>query len=84
MSVSNKLNTLLSLSGLNKSDAAKYYGITRQSMANKFQRGYFSTDDLIRLCDLTGAQLTIQHPSGQTITLDITDLLGKQQKSPNA
>lgn len=81
MSVANKLNSLLALSGINKADAAKYYGVTRQSMANKFQRGYFSTDDLIRFCDLTGAQLMIQHPSGQIITIGREDLLEK--KSPS-
>ncbi len=74
MSIANKLNALLALSGKNKSDAATYFGIKRQSMSNKFQRGSFSVEDILGFCDLTGSVLTIEHSSGQKITLDISDI----------
>ena len=80
LSLTNKLNALLALSGKTKSDAAEYFGIKRQSVSNKFQRETFSIEDIIGFCDLTGSVLMIQHPSGQTITLDKSDLVKTKEK----
>ena len=75
MSLSNKMNALLALSGKNKSDAAEYFGIKRQSVSNKFQRESFSIEDILGFCDMTDSVLTIiHHPSGQKITLDMSDI----------
>lgn len=85
MSIVNKLNALLALSGKTKSDAADYFGIKRQSVSNKFQRGSFSIEDVIGFCDMTGSQLVIFHPSGQKITLDKSDVeTPKTENDPNA
>lgn len=78
MSLANKLNALLALSGKNKSDAAEYFGIKRQSVSNKFQRESFSVEDILGFCELTGSVLTIEHPSGQKITIDRSDLPKKE------
>lgn len=77
MSISNKLNALLMVSGRTKADLAQYFGISRQSMANKFQRGYFSADDLIHICYATGAELCIHAQDGQIIKLTPEDLSKK-------
>lgn len=85
MSIVNKLNALLALSGKTKAEAADYFGIKRQSVSNKFQRGSFSIEDVIGFCDMTGSQLIILHPSGQKITLEKSDIEpSKTEKDPNA
>lgn len=57
MTVSMKLKSLLKMKNIEHSELAKYLGISRQSLTNKFFRGSFSSADLIKIaaflnCDL--------------------------------
>ena len=54
-------------------ELASYYGISPQSMRNKFNRGSFSAEDLIKISDFLGATLSIEIDS-QKITLDKNDI----------
>ena len=55
-----KIKSLLAISGKKQVDLARYFGMSGQSMSNKFFRGSFSADDLIRIADFTGAELSFQ------------------------
>lgn len=73
MAISDKLRALLALRGKKSTDLATYYGITPQAMRNKFSRGSFSADDLIKMAMFLGAELSFR-TSDQVITLDESDL----------
>ena len=72
--ISNKLKSLMQYAGKKEVELASLYGIKSQSMNNKFSRGSFSAEDLIRICDFCGATLTCTMPDGHTITLDTSDI----------
>jgi DNA-binding Xre family transcriptional regulator len=74
MAISDKLRALMALNGKKSADLAAYYGITPQAMRNKFSRGSFSADDLIKLSTFLGAELLFRSVDGQVITLDERDL----------
>lgn len=76
MAISDKMRALLALSGKKSSDLAAYYGISPQAMRNKFSRGSFSADDLIKVAMFLGADLSFRTSENQTITLDEKDLQG--------
>ena len=73
MAVSEKIKAALSLKGKKSIELASYYGISPQSMRNKFNRGSFSTEDLIKISDFLGGTLLLDI-DGQKITFDINDL----------
>ena len=51
MAVTDKVKALLSMRGKKNIELAAYLGISPQSMQNKFNRGSFSAEDLIKICD---------------------------------
>lgn len=73
MGVSEKLKAALSLKGKKSIELASYYGISPQSMRNKFSRGSFSVEDLIKITDFLGGTLSIEIDN-QKITLDKNDI----------
>ncbi len=73
MAVSEKIKAALSLKGKKSIELASYYGISPQSMRNKFNRGSFSAEDLIKISDFLDATLCLD-VDGQKITLDTNDL----------
>ena len=73
MAISDKLRAILALNGKKSADLAAYYGISPQAMRNKFSRGSFSADDLIKMAMFLGAELSF-HAADQVITLDERDL----------
>lgn len=73
MGVSEKLKAALGLKGKKSIELASYYGISPQSMRNKFNRGSFSAEDLIKISDFLGATLSIEIDN-QKITLDKNDI----------
>lgn len=73
MAIADKLRALLALKGKKSTDLAAYYGITPQAMRNKFSRGSFSADDLIKMAMFLGAELSFR-TADQVITLDEKDL----------
>lgn len=76
MAISDKLRALLALEGKKSNDLATFYGISPQAMRNKFSRGSFSADDLIKLSMCLGAELSFRTADNQVVTLDETDLQG--------
>lgn len=55
-----KIKALLAMAGKKNVELAEYLGIFPQSLQNKFNRGSFSADDLIRIAEFVGAELSIQ------------------------
>mgnify|MGYP004562048147 CR=1 FL=1 len=55
--ITNRIKSLLSMAGKKQIELAAYMGISPQSLQNKFSRGSFSADDLIKIANFTGAEL---------------------------
>lgn len=77
MAVSEKIKALLAIKGKRQIDLADYFGITRQSMSNKFNRGSFSAADLIKIADYLGCELAFNVNENQRIILAVDDLSEK-------
>lgn len=52
-----RIKGLLALKGKMNKELAEYLGISPQSLQNKFNRGSFSADDLIKIATFTGVDL---------------------------
>lgn len=74
MSASDKIKAVLRLKGLKQKDLAAYLGMTQQSLVNKFKRGSFSINDLVKIAELTGAPLGFEIGSGSRVTFDKDDI----------
>lgn len=74
MSVSEKIKSLLKLKSKMNKDLAEYLNITPQSMRNKFNRGSFSAEDLIKISEFLECKLIIDAGEGIKIPLTIDDL----------
>lgn len=80
MSVSSKIKSLLKMKNIEHSALAEHFGISAQAMSNKFFRGSFSAEDLIKIADFTNCDLCFVS-NGTQIALDKTDL--KEQTQNN-
>ena len=67
--ITGKVRALLQIAGKRPVDLARHLGILPQSLQNKFARGSFSAEDLIRIADFCGAELVLQI-DGDRIVLD--------------
>ena len=56
--ITGRIKSLLSIAGKKNIELAAYMGISAQSLQNKFNRGSFSADDLIKIATFTGAELS--------------------------
>jgi transcriptional regulator with XRE-family HTH domain len=74
MPVTDKIKALLSINGKKNIELAQYLGITPQSLQNKFARGSFSAEDLIRIADFLGCTLEYNIDDKQKIILDMNDI----------
>lgn len=74
MSVSKKIKALLQLRGKRRCDLAAYLNITNQSLSNKFNRGSFSTEDLIKIAEFSNSKLCIEIDSEQKIFFNANDI----------
>lgn len=74
MSVADKVKAVMVLSGKKQLELAEHYGMSRQSMNNKFAQSRFSADDLIRIADFTGCRVGFVLPDGQQILLETEDV----------
>lgn len=72
--VSDKIKALLSMKGKKYKELAKLFGISEQAMRNKFARGSFSADELIRIADFLNCQLAFNIDKEQKIILTMDDL----------
>lgn len=74
MSVSDKIKALLAIRGKKNNDLAEFLNISPQSMRNKFSRGSFSADELIRIANFLDCSLVFELENSQKITLDLSDI----------
>jgi hypothetical protein len=80
---SNKLRSILSVTGHKPADLADCLGISVQSVRNKFSRDSFSAADLIKICDTLNCELSIKTNSGQIVCLGTDDLKDIETKNSN-
>lgn len=74
MAVSEKINALLQIRGVKKYELAEYLQMSPQSLRNKFNRGSFSAEDLIKIADFLNCTLTFEIDERQKIILDKSDI----------
>lgn len=72
--IQRKLKSLLVLKRKNMIELAAYLGISPQSMQNKFNRGSFSAEDLIKISEFTDCTLAFDIDGTQKIILDKADI----------
>lgn len=76
MAVSEKINALLQIRGVKKYELADFLEMTPQSLRNKFNRGSFSAEDLIKISDFLNCSLVFELDEKQKIILDKSDIRG--------
>lgn len=77
MSKSKKIKSLLMLKGVKNGDYATALGLARQqALTTKYARESFTSDDLIKLADLTGTELAFngKETGKAVVTFDSNDL----------
>lgn len=74
MSITNKVKALLAMRNKKNIELAKYLKITPQSLQNKFTRGSFSAEDLIKIAEFTKCKLIIEIDDQQKIIFDKEDI----------
>ncbi len=74
MPVTDKVKAAMAVRGKRNQDLAKYLGITNQSLSNKFNRGSFSAEDLIKIADFIGASLTLEFEDNNKISFSPDDI----------
>lgn len=74
MAVSEKINALLQMRGVKKYELAEFLEMSPQSLRNKFNRGSFSAEDLIRISDFLSCTLIFELDEKQKIILDKSDI----------
>ena len=67
MSVSDKVKGLLALCGKKQVDMAASFGMSKQTMGNKMNRGSWSANDLAKAAEFCGCKLAFIMPDGQQI-----------------
>lgn len=74
MAVTDKIKALLSIRGKKNIELAAHLGMSPQSMQNKFNRGSFSAEDLIKIADFLDCTLAFELGNEQKIILDKGDI----------
>lgn len=77
MSKTTKVKSLLALKNIKNNEYAKALGLARQqALTTKYARNSFSSDDLIKLAELTDTELSfVDKGTGkQIVTFDMTDI----------
>lgn len=71
---SEKIKHLLRLKGMTQKDLAEHFNMSPSAMRNKFAKGSFNLDDLIRIAGITGAPLGFEISANSRITFDKDDI----------
>ncbi len=74
MPITDKIKAAMAVSGKENKDLAQYLDITKQALSNKFNRGSFSAEDLIKIADFTGAMLNLEFEDRTKITFSLDDI----------
>lgn len=67
MAVSNKIKTMLTLTGKTHAELASHLGISPQALSNKFYRDSFSASDLIKIAEFCKGTLSFQTTNGSVV-----------------
>ena len=79
MSVSDKIKGLLALRGKKQIELADAFGMSKQTMGNKMNRGSWSARDLAKGAEFCDCKLAFIMPDGQQIFID-----ADEEKDPDA
>ena len=82
MSVSDKVREMLALSGKKQIELAAQFGMSKQTMSNKFARNSWFATDLIKAAEFCGCKLAFIMPDGEQIIIE--DNVKNKAKSPDA
>lgn len=74
MSVSEKIKAIMQLKNIKQADLAEDFNMSPQAMRNKFHRGSWSAEDLIRIAEATGCEIYFKIDEKQSIILDSMDI----------
>lgn len=74
MSVSEKIKAIMQLKNIKQADLANSFDMSPQAMRNKFHRGSWSAEDLIRIAEATGCEIYFKIDEKQSIILDGADV----------
>ena len=77
--VSDKIRSILALSGKRPADLARLYGTSQQSMNNKLSQSRFSAEDLIRIAEFTGCRIAFLLPDGGQVFLGPDDIRPREE-----
>ena len=76
MSVTNKIKALMRMHGKKNFELVEHLGLVRpQALTNKYSRGSFSCEDLIRIAAFLDCELAFIALDTQKITLEVSDIL---------
>lgn len=81
MAVSEKINALLQIRGVKKYELAEFLQMSPQSLRNKFNRGSFSAEDLIKISSFLNCTLAFEIDERQKIILDESDIREQNEKT---
>ena len=81
MSVSDKVKGLLALRGKRQIDLAARFGMSKQTMSNKFARNSWSAGDLAKAAEFCDCKLAFIMPDGQQLIIE--DDSEEKEKSPD-
>lgn len=81
MAVSEKINALLQIRGVKKYELAEFLEMSPQSLRNKFNRGSFSAEDLIKISGFLNCTLAFEIDERQKIILDESDIREQNEKA---
>lgn len=74
MSVSEKIKAVMQLKNVKQADLAECFDMSPQAMRNKFHRGSWSAEDLIKVAEAAGCEIQIKIDDKQFILLDSADV----------
>jgi len=80
MSISDKVKGMMALCGKKQIELAAHFGMSKQTMNNKFARNSWFASDLVKAAEFCGCKLAFVLPDGQQIFIDDMD----KEESPNA
>ena len=82
MSISNIVKGLLAIRGVKQIDLAAHFGMSKQTMSNKFARNSWFASDLVKVADFCGCKVAFILQDGQQIVIE--DDGEEKRKIPDA
>lgn len=83
MSFSNKLRSILNVTGHKPADLSECLNISSQAVRNKISRGSYSVDDMLKIFDYLGCEVTVKTKDGIVFPLTIDDVKDSEKPSNN-